>query len=159
MKTDRSSDPVVIIGAGLSGLACAATLKKNNIPYLLIEKSNQVGGRVQTTVTKEGYRLDHGFQVLLTSYPELKNFINQKKLNLKLFNSGSLIFLKKTRLLANPLLHPSRFFKELFSDLTPFKDKFLVLKSFDTQLHKVFFNMLFKIIRQFRPNNDINFKR
>lgn len=128
LSKERNVDPVIIIGAGLSGLACAATLKKNDIPYLIIEKSNQVGGRVQTSVTNEGYRLDHGFQVLLTSYPELKNFIDLKKLNLKLFNSGSLIFLKKTRLLANPLLHPSRFFTELFSDLISFKDKLLVLK-------------------------------
>ena len=121
-------EPVIIIGAGLSGLACAATLKKNNVPFLIFEKTDQIGGRIQTSRTQDGYRLDHGFQALLPSYPELKNFINLKKLNLNFFNSGSLIYLGRTRMLANPFLHFSRFFNELWSDLSTFKDKLLVIK-------------------------------
>lgn len=120
--------PVVIIGAGLAGLACAITLKKNNIPYLLIEKLDSVGGRIQTSCTKDGFLLDHGFQVLLTSYPELKNFIDLDRLKLSSFHSGALIFTEETNyLLANPLRHPSQIFNQIFSTTASFKDKLLIL--------------------------------
>ena len=37
----------VIVGAGLSGLACASILEKHKKEYLIVEKSNRVGGRVK----------------------------------------------------------------------------------------------------------------
>lgn len=127
MKTNEK--PIIIIGAGLSGLACAKTLQDQNRHYLLFEQSSEVGGRIKTMSTSDGYKLDHGFQVLLTSYPELKNFIDLKTLDLKLFNSGSLIYNgQKTQLLANPILHPSRLIAEMISNFPSFKDKILVLK-------------------------------
>jgi hypothetical protein len=126
---DTKNLPVVIVGAGLSGLACAMTLHRKEIPYLLIEKSTEVGGRVQTDVTSEGLRLDHGFQVLLTSYPELKNFLDLDSLKLKKFNSGSLIYTpNQLSLLANPFIHPNNLIGTLFSNLSSLKDKFLVVK-------------------------------
>ncbi|MBT5734246.1 NAD(P)/FAD-dependent oxidoreductase, partial [bacterium] len=36
----------VIIGAGVSGLACASILEKHKKEYLIVEKTNRVGGRV-----------------------------------------------------------------------------------------------------------------
>lgn len=39
---------VMVLGAGLSGLAAAYHLKKNKIPYKVFEASDRVGGRVQT---------------------------------------------------------------------------------------------------------------
>lgn len=129
IKKIKNEYPVIIIGAGLSGLACAMTLQKNKVPFLLLDQSDSVGGRIKTTLTEDGYRFDHGFQVLLTSYPELKNFIDLKKLNLKLFNSGSLIYTgSEIKLLANPFLHPSRLIREVLSNLVSFKDKILIVK-------------------------------
>lgn len=126
---DKSSSPIVIVGAGLAGLACALTLQQAGLPFLLIDKSNEVGGRVKTTKTNDGFLLDHGFQVLLTSYPELQNFIDLKALELQTFNSGALIYTpEKVRLLANPMLHPGQLLNETFSDLFSLKDKALVLK-------------------------------
>lgn len=41
------------------------------MPFLLLEASDGVGGRVRTDVV-DGFQLDRGFQIFLTSYPECK---------------------------------------------------------------------------------------
>ena len=64
----------IIIGAGLSGLAAALTLQKNGKTFVVIDKETEVGGRVRSTLHRNEFILDHGFQVLLNSYPELQNF-------------------------------------------------------------------------------------
>lgn len=121
--------PVVIIGAGLAGLSCALTFEKNQQSYLLLEKSNEVGGRVRTSQGNDCFLLDQGFQVLLTSYPELQHFLDLEKLDLQYFNSGALIYTpEKIRLLANPLRHPGQFLRETFSQVISLKDKSLVVK-------------------------------
>ena len=57
----------------MAGLACAVTLHRSGVPFLLFDRDEKVGGRVQTDEI-DGYRLDRGFQVLLTAYPEAKRF-------------------------------------------------------------------------------------
>ena len=73
---------IVIIGAGVAGLTCAKYLKDKSIEALVLEASDQVGGRVRTD-TIEGFRLDRGFQVLLTSYPEAKKLLDYEALKLQ----------------------------------------------------------------------------
>lgn len=119
----------VILGAGLSGLACAVTLSRQGHKVLVIDSHSQVGGRVQTEKTLDGFVLDAGFQVLVTSYPELDHFLDLSQLQLKKFNSGALIFNgQKLELLANPLLHPETLLAGIFQELMTSKDKALVLK-------------------------------
>ncbi len=60
---------VLVVGAGLAGLACARRLETAVLATTLIEASDGVGGRVRTDVV-DGFRLDRGFQVLLTAYEE-----------------------------------------------------------------------------------------
>src|SRR5690606_20820942 len=64
-----ADDPVVVVGAGLAGLACATTLHRAGRPVRVLEAADGVGGRVRTDIV-DGFRLDRGFQVLLTAYPE-----------------------------------------------------------------------------------------
>ena len=39
---------IVIIGAGMSGIACARALRKAGVPVRLIDKGRGIGGRVAT---------------------------------------------------------------------------------------------------------------
>lgn len=67
-----SRPPVVIVGAGLAGLACARRLTAAGIETVLLEAGDQVGGRVRTDLV-EGFTIDRGFQVLNTAYPALRD--------------------------------------------------------------------------------------
>lgn len=119
----------IIIGAGLSGLASAMTLQKAGLKPLVIEAAEEVGGRVKTYKTPDGFLTDVGFQVLLSSYPELSYFVDLPALNLKKFNSGALVLTgDKLELLANPLTHPETLVSSIFGNLVTIKDKALVLK-------------------------------
>ena len=73
--TSKKHHNIYIIGAGISGLIAALELEKNGCHPTIIEASDSVGGRVKTDVI-EGYQLDHGFQVLLTSYPAAQKYLN-----------------------------------------------------------------------------------
>ncbi|MBC8110467.1 MAG: protoporphyrinogen oxidase [Verrucomicrobia bacterium] len=64
-----------IIGAGISGLSTAFHLQKNNIPYILFEKSSQVGGNIQT-LKKNGYLLELGANSILCD-TEIMNFLSK----------------------------------------------------------------------------------
>lgn len=85
----QSAD-VVIIGAGLAGLAAATTLTKANRSVVVLEASDGVGGRVRTDEV-DGFLLDRGFQVLLTAYPEAQKQLNLKALDMRTFKAGALV--------------------------------------------------------------------
>ena len=97
---------VIIIGGGIAGLCAAIHCERMSIDWILLEASKRLGGRVGTRVI-DGCRIDHGFAVLLTAYPELRGMIDLKQLDLRSFQSGALVQRagKFTRL-ANPLRHP-----------------------------------------------------
>jgi phytoene dehydrogenase-like protein len=81
---------IVIIGAGIAGLTCAKYLKDRGIEALILEASDGIGGRVRTDIIM-GCKLDRGFQVLLTSYPEAEKLLNYKDLQLQKLPSGARI--------------------------------------------------------------------
>ena len=114
---------VLIVGAGLAGLSCARVLTLSGVSTHIIEASSSVGGRVKTDEV-DGYLLDRGFQVLLTSYSELKNQVDMKQLDLKAFKSGSLIWSQdQFHLLSDPIKHPSDFLSTLQAKAGSFSDK------------------------------------
>ena len=82
---------VLIIGAGIAGLTAARLIFEQGFSCLLLEASDAVGGRVKTD-EHEGFLLDHGFQVLLTAYPEAQALLNYDFLALQPFYNGSLIW-------------------------------------------------------------------
>jgi oxygen-dependent protoporphyrinogen oxidase len=68
-----NSAPVIVIGAGISGLACAFRLKQLGVPVLLLEKSDSFGGVVQT-IQQGGFLFENGPQSF-TLTPELAELI------------------------------------------------------------------------------------
>lgn len=81
---------VIIIGGGLAGLAAANYLHQKGQSIQLLEASDRVGGRVKTE-QKNGFLLDHGFQVFATAYPEAKALLDYEKLNLRPFLPGAIL--------------------------------------------------------------------
>jgi len=92
----------IVIGAGISGLTATIHLQNEGLNTLLIEASDRVGGRVKTD-NLNGFKLDRGFQVLLTAYPEAQKILDYKALKLKNFYPGSKIYYAgKTYTMADP---------------------------------------------------------
>jgi phytoene dehydrogenase-like protein len=91
--TDRfTSDAadVVIVGAGLAGLACALRLRELGRDVTVLEASDGVGGRVRTDEV-DGFLLDRGFQVLLTAYPAAQRWFDAEDLRLRAFSPGVVV--------------------------------------------------------------------
>lgn len=85
------SKRVIVIGAGLAGLRAAHLLQQAGREVTLLEASDGPGGRVRTDMI-DGFRIDRGFQVLLTEYPEVKAALDLKALRLKSFAPGAMVF-------------------------------------------------------------------
>jgi phytoene dehydrogenase-like protein len=81
---------VIIIGAGLSGLACALRLQQAGLRPQIIEAAERPGGRIATD-KREGFRLDRGFQVLQTWYPRAREMLDYDELDLRPFYPGALV--------------------------------------------------------------------
>ncbi|MEU7788022.1 NAD(P)/FAD-dependent oxidoreductase [Amycolatopsis sp. NPDC049159] len=75
---------VVVIGAGLAGLAAARRLHEAGVECAVLEAGDDVGGRVRTDVV-DGFRLDRGFQVLNPAYPAIRRLVDVDALRLGRF--------------------------------------------------------------------------
>lgn len=85
----RDAD-VIVVGAGLTGLRAAYELERGGATVLVVESSDSIGGRVRST-NVDGFILDHGFQVILSGYPELKSIQGVESLGLAPFSTGARI--------------------------------------------------------------------
>lgn len=118
----------VIVGGGLAGLAAATHLASLSVPFTLLEASDRLGGRVATDEV-DGYRLDRGFQIFLTAYPECQRVLHFPALRLRPFYPGALIFLgagEPFHLLSDPFRLPLRSLSSVFSPVGSLSDKLLV---------------------------------
>ena len=91
IQKNHPSFPVLIVGAGLSGLTCALRLHQAGIPVHIIEASDGVGGRVRTDQV-DGFLLDRGFQVYLSAYPQAGELLDLEALELQAFEPGAIVY-------------------------------------------------------------------
>jgi phytoene dehydrogenase-like protein len=115
---------IVIVGAGLAGLTCARVLHERREPFMVLEASDGAGGRVRTTVTASGFRLDRGFQVLFTAYPAVRRHLSLARLDLRRFDPGAIIALDgKLHTLADPTRDLRALPATALTDIISFEDK------------------------------------
>lgn len=119
---------VLIVGAGVAGLCCARQLVERGLTPLLLEAGDAPGGRVRTDEV-DGFRLDRGFQVLLTAYPEARRVLDYGALDLRRFHPGALIRKGgRLRKLSDPLRRPRDAFATLLAPVGGLRDKLRIAK-------------------------------
>ncbi|HLZ38701.1 MAG TPA: FAD-dependent oxidoreductase, partial [Mycobacteriales bacterium] len=97
---------VVVVGAGLAGLAAARHLVRAGRDVVVLEAADAVGGRVRTDVV-DGFRCDRGFQVINTGYPEIQAEVDLAGLRARRFTRGALLHVDGRRhRLADPRRRP-----------------------------------------------------
>lgn len=87
--TAREAD-VIVVGAGLAGLATALRLVAAGRSVQVLEASDAPGGRMRSDHV-DGFTIDRGFQVLNTAYPELQRIGMPPGLDLRAFLRGALL--------------------------------------------------------------------
>jgi len=125
------SNPI-IIGAGISGLVAAIELEKAGFAPLILEATDAVGGRVKSDRAYD-LPLDHGFQVLLTDYPEVQKYLDFESLDLIRFEPGSVIFQNsKQQKIGDPRRAISFLWPTITASIGNLTDKLRILKLSNT---------------------------
>jgi len=132
----HSTPHVLIIGAGLAGLACARRLTQSDFTCTVLEASDGVGGRVRTDRV-DGFQLDRGFQIFLTGYPEARKTLNYVMLDLMPFHPGALIrFGGRFHVMSDLFRRPQDLVQMLVSPIGSLTDKLRMLRVRRDALHQ-----------------------
>jgi len=100
--------PAIVVGGGISGLACAYHLQPAGIPVRLLEADERLGG-VIATEEQDGFRFELGPQSFLSTEP-LLNLIDSLGLENELLHAdprAPRYILFRGKLVAAPLAPPS----------------------------------------------------
>ncbi|WP_432504650.1 NAD(P)/FAD-dependent oxidoreductase [Kineococcus arenarius] len=119
---------VVVVGAGLAGLACAKHLSAAGVEVAVVEASDGVGGRVRSDLV-DGFRVDRGFQLVNPAYPELHNVLDVAALDLQPFDAGVAVHRGgRVSAVRDPRRHPAGAVEALRFPFGGVKDKAAVAR-------------------------------
>jgi glycine/D-amino acid oxidase-like deaminating enzyme len=117
---------VVVVGAGLAGLAAAVRLQETGVEAIVVEAADGVGGRVRTDVV-DGFRLDRGFQLLNPAYPEAQSLLDLEALDLQPFTAGAVVCTSRGRhTLGDPRRLPGSALQGLTAPVGSVREKVVV---------------------------------
>lgn len=88
---------VVVVGAGLAGLACAYELSQRGFVVTLLEKAPQLGGKIASwpiEAAGENFMMEHGFHGFFPQYYNLKSIVAELEItnNFQSLNFYSLVY-------------------------------------------------------------------
>ena len=119
---------MVVVGAGLAGLACALRLTAAGVATTVLEAGDAVGGRVRTDVV-DGYLVDRGFQLLNPAYPALAVVADLDALRLRPFQAGVAVARGARRYrVADPRRVPSAALESLLAPVGSLREKAAFLR-------------------------------
>lgn len=123
MLIDASENTVRVLGGGVSGLNCAMHLHRRSIAFRLAEASDGIGGRMRTDLV-DGFRLDRGFQVFQSAYPEAKSALDYDALHLRPVVPGALVRKgAKWVRMVDPIRCPSSASSTIFNSIGKLSDR------------------------------------
>lgn len=90
-RARRSVDAdVVVVGAGVAGLACARVLEGSGLTVRVLERSDRVGGRTGGRVV-DGFRCDLGLSWIDAAHPVLRQALDVAALNPRPIDRGLVV--------------------------------------------------------------------
>ena len=101
------ADPsILVIGAGMSGLACARTIADRGGDVRIVESSDRVGGRLGSVRTDDVV-CDLGFQVTMSNYTTLESLVSLEAAPRRDFDAGAVVVTDRLRTrILDPARHP-----------------------------------------------------
>lgn len=61
--------PIIVVGAGMTGLAAAWELQQRGVPYVLLEAGDYFGGKVQSEPTEDGFLVEKAADAFILGKP------------------------------------------------------------------------------------------
>ncbi len=117
-----SQVPIVIIGAGIAGLACGRELHRQGREFIICEADARVGGRLGSVVV-DGIVCDLGFQVSMSNYRALETLVDRDALERRPFVAGSIVWTGRARIrIVDPKRHPLGALQPLLKGLVGWRD-------------------------------------
>ena len=124
-KMEQNRD-IVVIGAGLTGLATAFNLKRKGRDVLVLEKKDRIGGQIRT-YTEDGFTFESGPNTGVVSFPEVaemfRNLEGRCQMEVARESSKRRLIWKDDRFHALP----SGLIQAISTPLFTLKDKFRIL--------------------------------
>ena len=74
---------VIVVGAGMAGLAAAYRLRKAGVDVTVLESSDHVGGRIGTE-SRDGYMIERGAQLITSTYRNALGLVKELGLEAEL---------------------------------------------------------------------------